>query len=77
LCRDATDYDQDRAVALGQAIAGLGHDGIIAFNRSEPEYECFHTVVDEGHDRDTLFLLAICSGVLDYQLPEGLDAHDY
>lgn len=72
-----TNYDVDRRKAIADAIASLGYDGIVAFDRTEPEYDVFQTFLSRGHDKNSVFLLAVCSGVLDYQFPSKMDAHDY
>jgi N-glycosylase/DNA lyase len=58
----------DRIDAVAGAIAALGHDGITAFDREEPEYDPLQTIDDRADSDPHVALLGICAGVVDYQL---------
>lgn len=71
------DNSEERIAAVAEAITGLGYGGILAFDRTEPEYDTFETLVDEYGNRDGVYLLAVCSSLVDYKLPEGKDAQEF
>jgi N-glycosylase/DNA lyase len=60
--------NKPRVGRVAEAIATLAYDGIVAFDRSEPEFDVFDTLHDAFANLDQLALLAVCSGTADYQL---------
>ena len=57
-----------RRLALAEAIADLGYDGILSFDRAEPEYRAFSSLWEEFENEPLLALLGIGAGIIDYQL---------
>lgn len=57
-----------RIDAVADAIAALGYDGIVAFDRTEPEYATIETLYDTYNDPALVELLVICATTADYQL---------
>ncbi|RKD86251.1 N-glycosylase/DNA lyase [Halopiger aswanensis] len=62
-----TNIDRRRA-EVAEAIAGLGYDGIIRFDESEPEYEFLIAATEEFESTKHLALLTILATTQDYQL---------
>lgn len=60
--------NQERIDALASEIANVGYDGITQFDRAEPEHRVFTTIVDTYGATDHVYLLAVCAGIVDYQL---------
>lgn len=62
-----SDLDTRRS-AVAEAIANLDSEGIISFDRKEPEYHIFSSLWEEFDSEQHLALLGIGSGIIDYQL---------
>jgi len=60
--------NQDRINAVADAFASVGHHGIIAFDKTEPEYGTLEYLYDEFDNETYVKLLAICATTQDYQL---------
>lgn len=60
--------NQDRIDIVGDAISSLGYEGIISFDKEEPEYQTFRTLSNELGNKSHRSLLGICAGTADYQL---------
>jgi len=60
--------NQDGINVVGDAISSLGYEGIILFDKEEPEYRTFRTLSNELGDESHRCLLGICAGTADYQL---------
>ncbi|SIR88375.1 N-glycosylase/DNA lyase [Haladaptatus litoreus] len=60
--------NQNRVTAVAEALAALGHDGIAAFDRTEPEYDTLTTLYDEYDDETYVKLLGIVTTTEDFQL---------
>lgn len=61
-----TDYD--RVDVLADTFANLGHEGIAAFDETEPEYDTLATLFDRYDSPDHVTLLGILAASQDYQL---------
>ncbi|MCU4800254.1 N-glycosylase/DNA lyase [Halobacteria archaeon HArc-gm2] len=59
---------EDRVEAVADAIAGLGYDGIVAFDRTEPEYATIESLYDAYENEALVKLLVVCATTQDYQL---------
>lgn len=59
--------NEDRVEAVADAIASLGHEGIVAFDETEPEYG-FLTEASSRFDDGSVALLGIYAGTQDYML---------
>lgn len=57
-----------RAQSISDAIAGIGYDGIVAFDEHEPEYGTLSTLYEEFHDETYIKLLTTCAATQDFQL---------
>lgn len=60
--------NQDRVDSIADALASLGHDGIAAFDETEPEYGTLKFFYDEFGTESYTKLLGICAATQDYQL---------
>ena len=61
--------NKSRVTRVSNAIASLGRDGIIAFDRHEPEYQSFTTLRNQTiGTAPHRALLGICAETADYQL---------
>jgi len=60
--------NRPRIDPLADAFAALGHDGIAAFDETEPEYETLAFLYDEFGSEAHVKLLGICAATQDYQL---------
>jgi len=58
----------DRIVALAEIFADLGHDGIVAFDETEPEYGTLATLFNRYDSPDHVTLLGVLAASQDYQL---------
>lgn len=58
----------ERVETVADAIAGLGYDGIAAFDQHEPEYGTLETLYDEYETPEYVQILAICATTQDFQL---------
>lgn len=58
----------ERAQSVSKAIAGIGYDGIVAFDEHEPEYGTLTTLYSEFNDESLIKLLSICAATQDFQL---------
>jgi len=56
-----------RIKAIADVFASLEWEGIIKFDLKEPEYLCFYKLKPKA-DFTHLCLIAICAGIIDYQL---------
>jgi len=56
-----------RIKAIADVFASLEWEGIIKFDLKEPEYLCFYKLKPKA-DFTHLCLMAICAGIIDYQL---------
>lgn len=59
--------NDDRVEKVADAISSLGWNKIVEFDVEEPEYKCLHSI-KEICTPDNLTLIAICAGLVDYQL---------
>lgn len=59
---------EGRVDAVSEAIAGIGYEGIVAFNQLEPEYSTIKRLYREFEDTDLLQLLVTCATTQDFQL---------
>lgn len=57
-----------RVEAVSKAIAAIGHEGIIAFDTFEPEYNTITRLYDEFEDVNLVQLLVTCATTQDFQL---------
>lgn len=60
--------NQDRVAAVADAIAELGYNGIVAFDRYEPEYDTIDRFQSTFDNQKFVDLLLICATTADYQL---------
>ena len=60
--------NQRRSKVVADEISSLGYEGIVAFDKEEPEYKTFSTLRDELGNEPYRALLGICAGTADYQL---------
>jgi N-glycosylase/DNA lyase len=60
--------NRNRVSEVSQAIASLGYEGIVAFDKEEPEYQTFITLSNQLGNEPHRALLGICAGTADYQL---------
>jgi len=60
--------NRNRVSKVSKAIASLGYEGIVVFDKEEPEYQTFTTLSNEIGDEYHRALLGICAGTADYQL---------
>jgi N-glycosylase/DNA lyase len=58
----------ERVDAVAEALASIGHDGIAAFDRTEPEYSTLEMLYDRFGEESYVKLLGICAATQDYQL---------
>jgi len=57
----------NRIGIIANTFASLGWNGIIQFDLKEPEYQCFSKLKPKA-DYPYLSLMAVCTGIIDYQL---------
>ena len=62
---------EERIRRVSEAFALLGFDGIVAFDRVEPEFRVLSTIYGRGCPKNFLYAIAICCGLCDYQLGYG------
>lgn len=60
--------DDQRIDRVSEAIAGVGYDGIVAFDEHEPEYGAIESLYGEYDDRSLVKLLVTCATTQDFQL---------
>lgn len=60
--------DQNRITAVSDALATLGHDGIVAFDRTEPEYTTLEKLNEQYESEAYVKLIGILAGSQDYML---------
>lgn len=60
--------NEDRIKAVATALADLGYQGIVAFDRAEPEYGTIEALLAEYEEPRCVELLVICATTADYQL---------
>jgi N-glycosylase/DNA lyase len=58
----------DRVDQVSDAISSLEYDGIVAFDKEEPEYQTFTSLSSELGNEPYRALLGMCAGTADYQL---------
>jgi N-glycosylase/DNA lyase len=58
----------ERVDAVAEALASIGHDGIAAFDRTEPEYSTLGMLYERFGEESYVKLLGICAATQDYQL---------
>lgn len=58
----------ERVDAVAEALASIGHDGIAAFDRTEPEYSTLKMLYERFGNESYVKLLGICAATQDYQL---------
>lgn len=59
---------RDRINVVAGSISALGYEGIVLFDKEEPEYQTFTTLSSELGNESHRCLLGICAGTVDYQL---------
>lgn len=59
---------RERREAVASALAGIGYDGIAAFDRAEPEYRTIEQLYETYESEAHVKLLAILAASQDYQL---------
>jgi len=59
---------RERVEAVSEAIAGIGYEGIVAFDQFEPEYSTIERLYREFEDTDLVQLLVTCATTQDFQL---------
>lgn len=59
---------KERVEAVSNAIAGIGYEGIVAFDQFEPEYNTIEKLYQEFEDSDLVQLLVVCATTQDFQL---------
>lgn len=60
--------NETRIGAVADAIADLGYKGIVAFDRTEPEYDTIETLIETVDDPILVELLVVTATTEDYQL---------
>ena len=60
--------NQERSEAVASTLADIGYEGIVAFDRTEPEYSTLERLYDEYDSEAHVKLLGILAGSQDYQL---------
>lgn len=60
--------NHSRVDAVAETLANLGHDGIAAFDQTEPEYGTLEQFFEEYDSPDHVTLLGILAASQDYQL---------
>lgn len=61
----------ERVNIVSDLLSRLGFDGIVGFDSLEPEYRALKTLYEQGVEPAYLGLVAICMGVIDFQLGAG------
>jgi N-glycosylase/DNA lyase len=59
---------QERIEAVSEALSGIGYEGIVAFDKFEPEYPTIERLYQENDDADLVQLLVTCVTTQDFQL---------
>jgi len=60
--------NQTRIDAVAAALAKLEYDGVVAFDRTEPEYSTLETLYDQYESEGAVKLIGILAGSQDYML---------
>ena len=60
--------NERRVEAVATAVAKLGYDGIVAFDRTEPEYDTIEVLFETFDDPILVELLVVAATTEDYQL---------
>ncbi|WP_181685973.1 N-glycosylase/DNA lyase [Halorhabdus salina] len=60
--------NHDRIDSVATALAGIGYDGIVAFDRAEPEFGTIEKLFEEFDSDDYVQLLVVLATTQDYQL---------
>jgi N-glycosylase/DNA lyase len=60
--------NEARIDAVAGGLAALGYEGIIAFDRAEPEYAAIQALNEAYDEPAYIELLVICATTTDYQL---------
>jgi len=63
-----TNMQEERVEAVSEAIAGIGYEGIVAFDQYEPEYSTIERLYEEFEDTDLVQLMVTCATTQDFQL---------
>lgn len=60
-----------RVRVVADLFSELGFDGIVRFDMLEPEYHALKALYERGVRPEFLGLIAVCTGVIDFQLGRG------
>lgn len=60
--------NRERVAAVADALAEVGYDGIVAFDKTEPEYRTLETLYEEFGTETYVKLLGIVATIEDFQL---------
>ncbi|WP_253739212.1 N-glycosylase/DNA lyase [Halohasta salina] len=60
--------DRERVEAVADALAAVGYDGIVAFDRTEPEYSTIECLYEKYDSEAHVKLLMLLAASQDYQL---------
>lgn len=60
--------NQTRISAVSDALASIGYDGIVAFDRTEPEYSTLERLYEQYESERYIKLIGILAGSQDYML---------
>jgi len=61
----------ERVRVISDLFCDLGLDGIIKFDKLEPEYRALRALREMGVSPPFLGLIAVCTGIIDFQLGRG------
>ncbi|MFC7213724.1 N-glycosylase/DNA lyase [Saliphagus sp. GCM10025334] len=59
---------KERIEAVSEALAGIGYEGIVAFDQFEPEYRTIERLYRKFEETDSVQLLVTCATTQDFQL---------
>ncbi|MEM0035067.1 MAG: N-glycosylase/DNA lyase [Desulfurococcus sp.] len=67
----SSNINEERVNVIADLLSKLGFNGIARFDKFEPEYRVLKILYERGVKPPYLGLIAVCAGVIDYQLKAG------